>query len=188
MAELTLVEAVNDALHTELARDDDVMVLGEDVGRRAAGRNQTPVSPSFKEQMGLKDLIGESRELLAALKRILAVARYDASVLITGETGTGKELCARAIHYLSGRADKAFAPVNCGAIPLGISRKPIVWPRAGRVYGANSTTPGLLRASIGGTVLLDEIDALPLSAQVKLLRFLQDRQFQALGLDQDLHG
>jgi DNA-binding NtrC family response regulator len=139
------------------------------------------ITQELKERLGLKDFIGESPALLSVLNQIPAVARCGASVLITGETGTGKELCARAIHYLSPRAERAFMPINCGSIPVELVENQLFGHEPGAFTGANSATPGLLRATDGGTVLLDEVDTLPLSAQVKLLRFLQDKQFQPLG-------
>lgn len=139
------------------------------------------VAENLKEKLGLKSFIGESPALMAAIERIPALAACDANVLITGETGTGKELCARAIHYLSARSHKPFVPVNCGAIPLELVENELFGHEAGAFTSATSSSLGLLRAADGGTVLLDEIDALPGSAQVKLLRFIQERQVQPLG-------
>jgi DNA-binding NtrC family response regulator len=139
------------------------------------------VDGSLREKLGLKHFIGESPALLSAIQRIPALAACDANVLITGETGTGKELCARAIHYLSPRSHKPFVPINCGAIPVELVENELFGHEAGAFTSANYSSPGLLRAADGGTVLLDEIDSLPGSAQVKLLRFLQERQIQPLG-------
>jgi len=109
------------------------------------------------------------------------VASCDATVLVTGETGTGKELCARAIHYLSPRARKPFTPVNCGAIPPELVENELFGHEPEAFTGASTRRNGLIRESDGGTLFLDEIDCLPLLAQVKLLRFLQDREFRPLG-------
>jgi DNA-binding NtrC family response regulator len=139
------------------------------------------VAQELKEKLGLKAFIGDSPVFLEAIRRIPAVAQCDASVLITGETGTGKELCARAIHYLSPRSDKPFVPVNCGAIPTELVENELFGHDQGAFTGANSSTLGLLGMAEGGTLFLDEIDSLPLQSQVKLLRFLQERKFQPLG-------
>ncbi len=145
-----------------------------------------PRSPSYtehnlKEKLGLKAFVGESAALLAAIRRIPSVAQCNASVLILGETGSGKEICARAIHYLSDRSEKAFVALNCGAIPVELAENQLFGHEQGAFTGANAATPGLLRAVDGGTLFLDEVDALPLGAQVKLLRFLQEGEFQPLG-------
>lgn len=144
-------------------------------------RAMRPVAQTLKEKLGLKSFIGESPALMEAIQRIPALAACDANVLITGETGTGKELCARAIHYLSPRSHKPFVPVNCGAIPLELVENELFGHEPGAFTSATSSSLGLLRAADGGTVLLDEIDALPGPAQVKLLRFIQERHVQPLG-------
>ncbi len=102
-------------------------------------------------------------------------------MLISGETGTGKELCARAIHYLSRRSGKAFIAVNCGAIPVELLENELFGHAKGAFTGAGSSQDGLIREADGGTLFLDEIDSLPLAAQVKLLRFLQDKEYKMLG-------
>ena len=146
---------------------------------------ETPEPPEryhdLKERLGLKSFIGQSQALLAACERIPTIAQCSANVLILGETGTGKELCARAIHYLSPRSNKPFVPLNCGAIPVDLVENQLFGHEREAFTGANSATPGLLRAAESGTVFLDEVDNLPLAAQVKLLRFLQEREFQPLG-------
>jgi DNA-binding NtrC family response regulator len=101
--------------------------------------------------------------------------------LIVGETGTGKELCARAIHHLSPRADHPFVPVNCGAIPVDLVENELFGHESGAYTSANTSVTGLVQQAEGGTLFLDEIDCLPPSAQVKLLRFLQDKEFRPLG-------
>jgi DNA-binding NtrC family response regulator len=146
-----------------------------------AAEEREAVCRELKEKLGLKGLIGESPLFLAAIRRISVVAKCDATVLIASETGTGKELCARAIHYLSARADKPFVPVNCGAIPVELVENELFGHEQGAFTGAHSTSAGLFRSAEGGTVLLDEIDSLPAFAQVKLLRFLQEGQLQPLG-------
>jgi DNA-binding NtrC family response regulator len=101
--------------------------------------------------------------------------------LISGETGTGKELCARAIHYLSPRAQKPFVPVNCGAIPADLVENELFGHERGAYTGASTSELGLIEEANEGTLLLDEIDCLPPLAQVKLLRFLQEKEYRPLG-------
>jgi DNA-binding NtrC family response regulator len=144
-------------------------------------RREEPWVQKLKEKLGLKQLIGESPAFLAEVQKFPIVARCDASVLISGETGTGKEVCARAIHYLSPRSAKPFVPVNCGAIPLELVENELFGHERGAYTGASSAQPGLIQEAAGGTLFLDEIDSLPLPAQVKLLRFLQEKEYRPLG-------
>jgi two-component system, NtrC family, response regulator GlrR len=135
----------------------------------------------LKEKLGLKQLIGESPAFIAEIEKLPPLARCDATVLITGETGTGKEMFARAIHFLSPRSPKSFSPLNCGAIPVDLVENELFGHEPGAFTGANSSSAGLLRENDGGSLFLDEIDCLPLMAQVKLLRFLQEKEFRPLG-------
>lgn len=151
------------------------------VWRLVNQRQEEMLSERLKTQYGLKQLIGDSDVFMAEIKKIPRVAKCDASVLILGETGTGKELCARAIHYLSTRADNPFIPVNCGAIPLELVENELFGHVRGAFTGATTTQSGLVSEANGGTLFLDEIDCLPLLAQVKLLRFLQDKAYRPLG-------
>ena len=136
---------------------------------------------ALAEQFGLRSLIGQGHDFLAAVRKIPVAAKCDAGVLLVGETGTGKELFARAIHYLSARATRPFISVNCGAIPTDLMENELFGHAAGAYTGANGSRAGVVAESEGGTLFLDEIDSLPLLAQVKLLRFLQDREFRPLG-------
>ena len=135
----------------------------------------------LKEQLGMRQLIGESEAFLTEIEKIPLVAKCDASVLISGETGTGKELCARAVHYLSPRARQSFIPVNCGAIPGELVENELFGHARGAFTGARAAQSGLIHEAEGGTLFLDEIDCLPLKAQVKLLRFLQEKEYRPLG-------
>jgi len=126
-------------------------------------------------------MVGRSpafRRLECLLRRI---ADYDTAVLIEGETGTGKELAARSIHYLSARRGMPFVPVNCGAIPDSLVENELFGHRRGAFTGATDTRPGLIARAQGGTLFLDEVDALSARAQVSLLRFMQDQEYRPLG-------
>jgi two-component system, NtrC family, response regulator GlrR len=129
----------------------------------------------------LAPLVGESPGFLAQVRNIPLIAKYDANVLIEGETGTGKEVHARAIHYCSPRAGKPFVPVNCGAIPPELLENELFGHERGAFTSAVTLQTGLIEEANGGTLFLDEIDCLPPLAQVKLLRFLQEKEYRPLG-------
>jgi two-component system, NtrC family, response regulator GlrR len=134
-----------------------------------------------KERFGLHQLIGESQAFRVALQKIPLIAQCDAQVLISGETGTGKEMCARAIHYLSPRTRQPFAPVNCGAIPTELIENELFGHHRGAFTDASGIQTGVIHEAEGGTLFLDEIDSLPPPAQVKFLRFLQEKEYRPLG-------
>jgi DNA-binding NtrC family response regulator len=139
------------------------------------------LTQSLTEKFGLKQLIGGSPKFIAEIEKIPLVAKCDANVLISGETGTGKELCARAIHYLSRRSRKPLIPINCGATPVELLENELFGHERGAFTGAWRSQPGLIQEADGGTLFLDEIDCLPQLAQVKLLRFIQNKEYRALG-------
>ena len=126
-------------------------------------------------------LIGESSAFRAALEKISVLADVEAPVLICGETGTGKELFARAIHYHGFRKGGPFIPVNCGAIPDHLFENELFGHRKGAFTDASTEQQGLVQEAEGGTLFLDEIDTLSPAAQIKLLRFLQDQEYRPLG-------
>ena len=151
------------------------------VWRLLENTDLVPLLQSHTVKHGVNELVGENQEFLREIEKIPLIAKCEASVLISGETGTGKELCARAIHYLSPRARQTFIPVNCGAIPADLVENELFGHEPGAFTGAKASRPGLIQAADGGTLFLDEIDCLPLLAQVKLLRFLQEKEFRSLG-------
>jgi two-component system response regulator HydG len=135
----------------------------------------------FQRRFGFESIIGESRELLKVLEKVKKIAPTEATVLITGETGTGKELIAKAIHNLSRRADKPFVSVNCAAFPEQLLESELFGHAKGAFTGAISARRGLIEEAHGGTLFLDEIGDTPLSIQVKLLRALEDKTIRRLG-------
>jgi len=149
--------------------------------RLLGGRPPDPLVGRLKAKLGLRRLVGRSEAFTRAVERIEPLAACDANVLITGETGTGKEVFARAIHHLGRRADRPFVPVNCGAIPTELVENELFGHAAEAFTGAAQARRGLIREAEGGTLFLDEIDALHTAAQVKLLRFLQEKEYRALG-------
>ena len=132
-------------------------------------------------RLGMGLIVGPSQAFEQVLARVHQVAGYDVTVLITGETGSGKEVVARAVHYLSDRADKPFVPVNCGAIPQDLLENELFGHERGSYTGAHAGQRGLVRQAEGGTLFLDEIDSLSAKAQVKLLRFLQNGEYRPIG-------
>jgi two-component system, NtrC family, response regulator GlrR len=135
----------------------------------------------IKAGVGVRSIIGESPAFVAELNRLPRIAAFNAPVLIRGESGTGKEVFARAIHYLGVRAGQPFVPVNCGAIPEQLVESELFGHQRGAFTGAVKDRIGLVEEAHTGTMFLDEVDTLPLSSQVKLLRFLQDGEFRPLG-------
>jgi DNA-binding NtrC family response regulator len=126
-------------------------------------------------------MLGQSPAFRAMCLLIRKIAEFDAPVLILGETGSGKELAARAIHYGSSRRDHPFVPVNCGAIPDLLLENELFGHRRGAYTDARQDHAGLIASAAGGTLFLDEVDALSAKAQVSLLRFLQDNCYSPLG-------
>ncbi|HEX9785220.1 MAG TPA: sigma-54 dependent transcriptional regulator [Opitutaceae bacterium] len=126
-------------------------------------------------------LVGRSPAFVAELEKIPRISDCEAGVLIEGETGTGKELFARAIHDNSPRAHKPFVPVNCGAIPVELAESELFGHERGAFTGAYAAHKGVFAQADGGTLFFDEVTSLPLLTQVKLLRFLQEREYRPLG-------
>jgi len=126
-------------------------------------------------------LIGRAPVFLKALDLIQRIARFDVPVVIEGETGTGKELAARAVHYGSPRRDAAFVPINCGAIPDTLIESELFGHERGAFTDARSSLDGLVEVAHRGTLFLDEVDSLSPHAQVTLLRFLQDHRYRRIG-------
>ncbi|MES1245553.1 MAG: sigma-54 dependent transcriptional regulator [Acidobacteriota bacterium] len=135
-------------------------------------------------EMARCNLIGEDPSFRRVLAAIPVVARQEGAVLVTGETGTGKELCARAIHHLSARRNHPFIPVDCAALPDHLIENEIFGHSRGAYTDAGTSQKGLLALAEGGTLFLDEIDSLSLAAQSKFLRFLQERSYRPLGSEQ----
>jgi PAS domain S-box-containing protein len=133
-----------------------------------------------------EEIVGTSAPLQAVLSRVAKVAKTDSTVLITGETGTGKELIARAIHKRSNRATRAFVAVNCAAIPRDLIASELFGHEKGAFTGALQRRIGRFELAEGGTIFLDEIGELPAETQVALLRVLQEREFERVGGTQSI--
>jgi formate hydrogenlyase transcriptional activator len=135
----------------------------------------------LRTEYNFEEIVGESRDLKAVLKQVETVAATDATVLILGETGTGKELIARSIHTISRRRDRTFVKLNCSAIPFGLLESELFGHEKGAFTGAISQRIGRLELAHLGTLFLDEIGDLPLELQPKLLRALQEKEIERLG-------
>lgn len=166
-----------DHLVKPVGRADIVEVVERALASRADGHTDAEASEPPDDD----GLVGHSPAMRNVHKRIGLAAASDLPVLITGETGTGKELVARALHRASARAASAFVAVNCAAIPLELMESELFGHRKGAFSGATSDRIGLIREADGGTLFLDEIGDMPLPMQAKLLRFLQEGEVTPLG-------
>ena len=140
-----------------------------------------PAHTNLRELASLSQIIGNSPSLLKVLGRIPALARSQANVLIRGETGTGKELCAEAIHALDPRRNGRFVPLNCARLSETLFEEELFGHVAGAFTSANWHAEGLVRAAEGGTLFLDEVHELVPLAQAKLLRFIEKKQYSRVG-------
>lgn len=160
--------------------------------RRALGmtprRSAAVAAAADGGKPGIRGLVYTSDVLARTAARLHAMARCDANVLVSGETGTGKEVCAQAIHYLSARASNAFVAVNCGAIPGDLVETELFGHVKGAYTTALAARSGLVREAESGTLFLDDIDCLSLGAQAKLLRFLQEGEYRPVGSNQVLRA
>jgi formate hydrogenlyase transcriptional activator len=135
----------------------------------------------FPKEHHFEEILGKSPELLKLLDRVESAAPTDANVLISGETGSGKELIARAIHNRSARKDSPLVKVNCGAIPAGLVESELFGHVKGAFTSASERRIGRFELANNGTLFLDEVGELPLETQVKLLRVLQEQEFEPVG-------
>jgi DNA-binding NtrC family response regulator len=163
-------EDLLDAIQQAIARDHRARQQQGDTGQ-----------PNFEE------IVGTSAALKAALKQVEVVAPTESTVLIMGETGTGKELIARAIHTISSRSHRPFVKLNCAAIPSGLLESELFGHEKGAFTGAVAQRIGRFELAHGGTLFLDEVGDIPLELQPKLLRVLQEHEFERLGSTRTQH-
>ena len=157
------------------------VILNRVAERRDLTNKATALETRLKAAEGTPTLIGETPAMQAVRRLIDTIAPTDASVMILGETGTGKELIARNLHDKSRRAAHAFIPVNCGALPENLVESELFGHRKGAFTGADADRKGLFEVANGGTLFLDEVGELDKSVQVKLLRFLESGEIRRVG-------
>jgi formate hydrogenlyase transcriptional activator len=160
-------------------------ILAEREQSRLRAQN-TYLQEELKSVHNFEEIIGASSGLVKILDDVTRVAPTGATVLVLGETGTGKELIARAIHSTSQRADKPFIKINCAALPAGLVESELFGHEKGAFSGALQKRIGRFELAHGGTIFLDEIGEVPVDVQVKLLRVLQEREFERVGGNQTI--
>ncbi len=172
------VDATQKGVFAFLTKPIDGKILLAEIERalRAASSGGAAMSATWR-----KGIISRSAIMEQLLDKVRLVARSNASVLIRGQSGTGKELLAKALHRASDRAEKPFVPVNCSAIPEALLESELFGHAKGSFSGADRAYEGLFRAADNGTLFLDEIGDMPLPLQVKLLRVLQEKQVRPVG-------
>jgi len=144
-------------------------------------RERLGLESDIRAEHPFAEIVGASRPLRDALQQVEIVAQTDATVLVLGETGTGKELIARAIHNRSDRRERPFVKIDCAAIPSGLLESELFGHERGAFTGAIAQKPGRFEVANGGTVFLDEVGEIPLELQPKLLRVLQEQRFERIG-------
>ena len=188
----TAVEAMQKGAYHYLPKPykiEEVRILvRKALEKRWLRQEVTDLKRQVQSQKGVPLLIGKSPQIEALKSTIQQIAPTDATVLILGETGTGKELVAKAIHHLSLRAEKRFLAINCGAFSEELLANELFGHEREAFTGARGVKKGLLEAAPGGTIFLDEIGDMPLSMQVKLLRVLQEKTLIRVGGTTEIPG
>ncbi len=181
----TAVQAMKDGAYDYVTKPIDYEALTLAVHRAMERQNLLDevrtLRSALDQKYGFENIVGRSKPLLRVLEMASRVAQHDSTVLIGGETGTGKELLARAIHHNSRRRSKPFITINCGAIPKELLESELFGYTRGAFSGAYAPKPGKIEAADGGTLFLDEVGELPLDMQVKLLRLLQNGEIDKIG-------
>ncbi|MCK4628094.1 MAG: sigma-54-dependent Fis family transcriptional regulator, partial [Sedimentisphaerales bacterium] len=162
--------------------DDEIrMIVSRALEQQALLQENRNLKKQLHSQFGLENIVGHDYKMLKVFDMIEAVADSKATVLVSGQSGTGKSLIARAIHHRSGRPGSPFVEVSCGALPETLLESELFGHVKGSFTGAINNKEGKFLAADGGTIFLDEINSAPPSFQVKLLRVLQEKQFEPVG-------
>lgn len=170
-----------DYINKPFNRDEILLILERAFSYSEVKSENRQLRELVNKEFRLDSIIGDSPRMRAVMNVVERVSRSDATVLITGQSGTGKELVAKGIHFSGKRAEKAFIPVNCAAIPEGLIEAELFGYKRGSFTGATTDTKGKFEAADGGTLFLDEISLLPLPVQPKLLRVLQEQEIVRVG-------
>ncbi|HEV2205776.1 MAG TPA: sigma 54-interacting transcriptional regulator [Candidatus Acidoferrales bacterium] len=176
---LSPVQSEGDLVLSVIRDLSEKVRIQEELARRE--REKQYLEEELNLENSFEDIVGESDKLKRVLKQVETVANTDVTVLVLGETGTGKDLIARAIHHLSPRKDRTFVKLNCAAIPTGLLESELFGHEKGAFTGAISQKIGRLELAHQGTLFLDEVGDLPPELQPKLLRALQEKEFERLG-------
>ncbi|MFO7801571.1 MAG: sigma-54 dependent transcriptional regulator [Desulfovermiculus sp.] len=188
----TAVQAMKDGAHDYLLKPfepETLTVLIEKIlERRAQARENLYLRTAYQEQTKFENLIGQSPAMQEVFDLIQEVAPTESTTLITGETGTGKELVAKAIHTRSSRAQGPFVAVNCGALPEHLMESELFGHQKGAFTDAKSTRKGRLELAFGGSLFLDEVGEISLRMQIDLLRVLEERVFYRVGGTQPIEA
>jgi two-component system response regulator AtoC len=166
--------------------DEVVLALRKAEERETLRRENRALREQIQKENQFESILAKSKEMQEIFRTITKIADFKTTVLITGESGTGKELVARAIHARSGRKDKPFTAINCGAIPENLLESELFGHKKGAFTDASADRRGLFEEASGGTLFLDEIGELPLNLQVKLLRVVQEESIRRLGDVKDI--
>jgi DNA-binding NtrC family response regulator len=181
----TAIQAIREGAYHYVAKpfkfEEISLVVGKALEDRQLRAENIRLQRELEGRYRFENLLGKSPAMQAVFALIRRVAGGESNVLITGETGTGKELVARAIHFNSRRAKHAFVPVNCAAIPEGLLESELFGHVKGAFTGAVAAQRGLLLEAAGGTLFLDEIGGMPLPLQAKVLRTIQEREVRPVG-------
>ncbi|HYQ81630.1 MAG TPA: sigma-54 dependent transcriptional regulator [Anaeromyxobacteraceae bacterium] len=179
------VEAMKQGAYDYLTKPFDpdaaALVVARAVERKRLREQAASLRRELEGVFSFHNLVGKSPAMREVYRLLEQAAGLDITVLLTGETGTGKELAARAIHYHSGRKERRFVPVNCGALPAELVESELFGHARGSFTGATGAKAGLFEEASGGTLFLDEVGELPLPVQVKLNRALQEREIRRVG-------
>ena len=187
----TAVEAMKMGAYDYVTKPLDfealVLVVHRAMERQSLLEEVRVLRAALDQRYGFENIVGRAKSFLRVLDQAARVSQHDATVLIQGETGTGKELIARAIHHNSPRRNKAFVAINCGAIPKDLLESELFGYVRGAFTGALANKPGRIELADGGTLFLDEVGELSLDAQVKLLRVLQEGELAKIGAGSPVH-
>jgi DNA-binding NtrC family response regulator len=179
-------EGAEDYVTKPVIDEEMVLTIERALKRRGLAEENERLKRQLQRALDLDGLVGADHRMRKIYETLATVAATRATVLITGESGTGKSLVARAIHYASPRRDKPFVEVNCGALPESLLESELFGHKRGSFTGADSDRLGKFLRADGGTIFLDEISTASPALQVKLLRILQERRFERVGDDESV--